>query len=147
MALLEQFFRKIVKEATGQEQPLYKVMEKMARTGRDQNSERTESRKIKVETTFDGTRVNPEKSGSITQMWSENFTPEDFCYGVLKGMSTELYQMYMTIQKGTGIKIRHMIGSGNGLRKIRYCAKLLGICSMQNLFWQNVKRKLRQERQ
>ena len=116
-ALLEQFFRKIVKEATGQEQPLYKVMEKMARTGRDQNSERTESRKIKVETTFDGTRVEPEKSGSITQMCSENFTPEDFCYGVLKGMSTELYQMYMTIQKGTGIKIRRMIGSGNGLRK------------------------------
>ena len=116
-ALLEQFFRKIVKEATGQDQPLYKVMEKMARTGRDQNSERTESRKIKVETTFDGTRVNPEKSGSITQICSENLTPEDFCYGVLKGMSTELYQMYMTIQKGTGIKTRRMIGSGNGLRK------------------------------
>ena len=108
-------------------------MEKMARTGRDQNSERTESRKIKVETTFDGTRVNPEKSGSITQVYSENFTPEDFCYGVLKGMSTELYQMYMTIQKGTGIKIRRMIGSGNGLRKIRYCVKLLRICSRQNL--------------
>ena len=116
-ALLEQFFRKIVKEATGQEQPLYKVMEKMARTGKDLNSERPESRKIKVETTFDGTRVNPEKSGSITQICSENLTPEDFCYGVLKGMSTELYQMYMTIQKGIGIKIRRMIGSGNGLRK------------------------------
>ena len=116
-ALLEQFFRKIVKEATGQDQPLYKVMEKMARTGKDLNSERSESRKIKVETTFDGTRVNPEKSGSITQVSSENFTPEDFCYGVLNGMSTELYQMYMTIQKGIGIKIRRMIGSGNGLRK------------------------------
>ena len=60
--------------------------------------------------------MDPEKSGSITQVSSENFTPEDFCYGVLKGMSTELYQMYMTIQKGTGIKIRRMIGSGNGLR-------------------------------
>ena len=32
-------------------------------------------------------------------------------------MSTELYQMYTTIQKETGIKIRRMIGSGNGLRK------------------------------
>lgn len=38
---------------------------KMARTGRDQNSERTESRKIKVETTFDGTRVNPEKAAVL----------------------------------------------------------------------------------
>ena len=92
-------FPKNCKRSDGQEQPLYKVMEKMARTGRDQNSERTESRKIKVETTFDGTRVNPEKSGSITRVSSENFTPEDFCYGVLKGMSTELYQMYMTIPR------------------------------------------------
>ncbi|MFR8855216.1 MAG: hypothetical protein ACLVG6_00250 [Dorea formicigenerans] len=58
-------FPKIVKEATGQDQPLYKVMEKMARTGRDLNSERTESRKIKVETTFDGTRVNPEKAAVL----------------------------------------------------------------------------------
>ncbi len=32
-ALLEQFFRKIVKEATGQDQPLYKVMEKMQEQG------------------------------------------------------------------------------------------------------------------
>ena len=116
-ALLEQFFRKIVKEATGQDQPLYKVMEKMARTGRDQNSERTESRKIKVETTFDGTRVEPEKSGSITQMCSENFTPEDFCYGVLKGMSTELYQDVYDYSERNRHKDQHMIGSGNGLRK------------------------------
>ena len=28
-----------------------------------------------------------------------------------------MYQMYTTIQKETGIKIRRMIGSGNGLRK------------------------------
>jgi Sugar (pentulose and hexulose) kinases len=73
--------------------------------------------RLKLKQHFDGTRVNPEKSGSITQICSENLTPEDFCYGVLKGMSTELYQMYMTIQKGIGIKIRRMIGSGNGLRK------------------------------
>ena len=32
-------------------------------------------------------------------------------------MSRELYQMYQTIQNGTGIQIKRMIGSGNGLRK------------------------------
>ena len=32
-------------------------------------------------------------------------------------MSRELYQMYQTIQNGTGMKIKRMIGSGNGLRK------------------------------
>ena len=48
MRFWNKFFRKIVKEATGQEQPLYKVMEKMARTGRDQNSERTEVERLKL---------------------------------------------------------------------------------------------------
>ena len=40
-----------------------------------------------------------------------------FVYGTLEGMSRELYQMYQTIQNGTGMQIKRMIGSGNGLRK------------------------------
>lgn len=47
---------------------------KMARTGRDQNSERTESRKIKVETTFDGTRVNPEKAAVLLRYIRKLYT-------------------------------------------------------------------------
>ena len=116
-ALLEQFFRRFVKEATGQDKPLYEVLEQMARTGKELNANRSTNRKLKVKTTFDGTRLNPESSGSITHLFSDNFTPEALIYGVLEGMSAELYGMYETIQKGTDIKIRHMIGSGNGLRK------------------------------
>lgn len=32
-------------------------------------------------------------------------------------MGDELYQMYRTIKNGTGIQIKNLIGSGNGVRK------------------------------
>ena len=89
----------------------------MAKSGKEFNAGQPENQRLKVETTFDGTRVNPESSGSITNLFSDNFTPEAFTYAVLEGMSRELYEMYQTIHKGTNVKVKHMIGSGNGLRK------------------------------
>ena len=38
-------------------------------------------------------------------------------------MGDELYQMYRTIKNGTGIQIKNLIGSGNGVRKILYFVK------------------------
>ena len=116
-ALLEEFFRKFVKQVTGQEKPLYEVLETMARKGKETNASRSKSRKLKVTTTFNGTRVNPETGGSITNLFADNFTPEAFTYGVLEGMALELYQMYQIIRTGTYIQVTRMIGSGNGLRK------------------------------
>ncbi len=116
-ALLERFFRSIVKTTTGKDEALYEIMEQFARAGKEQNQKREKGKKLKVETTFDGTRINPESSGSIGNLNSDNFTPEDFTYGILEGMTTELYRMYITIQEGTNIEVEHMIGSGNGLRK------------------------------
>ena len=116
-ALLEKFFREFMKAATGQEEPLYKTLEKLARDGKASCVGKEEKQRLQIETTFDGTRVHPEQSGSITNLRAENFTPAAFVYGTLEGMSRELYQMYQTIQNGTGMKIKRMIGSGNGLRK------------------------------
>lgn len=116
-ALLEHFFRSFVKAATGQEKPLYQTMEQLARAGKEANEGRSAKQRLQIETTFDGTRVHPEQTGSITNLSAENFTPELFVYGVLEGMSRELYTMYQTIHAGTAIKINRMIGSGNGLRK------------------------------
>lgn len=93
------------------------MLEQLARSGKILNKNRKENRKLKVETTFDGTRLNPEMGGSITNLFSENFTPEEVTYGILEGMSQELYKMYQLIQNQTGIKIETAIGSGNGLRK------------------------------
>ena len=116
-ALLEKFFRELVKEATGQEKPLYKTLEKLAGDGKASCTGKETKQKLQIETTFDGTRVHPEQTGSITNLSADNFTPAAFVYGTLEGMSRELYQRYQTIQNGTGIQIKRMIGSGNGLRK------------------------------
>ena len=116
-ALLEQFFRRVVKAATGEDSFLYPVMEQFAKTGKEQSNRISEDRKLKIRTTFDGTRTDPKSSGSIRGLTSDNFTPEAFTYGILEGMGDELYQMYRTIKNGTGIQIKNLIGSGNGVRK------------------------------
>lgn len=116
-ALLEHFFQSFVKAATGQDEPLYQIMEQLARAGKEVHAGQEEKQRLRIETTFDGTRVHPEQTGSITNLATENFTPELFVYGILEGMSRELYMMYQTIHAGTAIKIERIIGSGNGLRK------------------------------
>lgn len=124
-ALLENFFRKLVKEATGQDKSLYKIMETMAEKGKEFNTRQPENRRFKIETTFDGTRVSPELGGSITNLFSDNFTPESFTYGVLEGMSRELYNMYQIIHDGTDIEVKHITGSGNGLRKNKVLCEII----------------------
>lgn len=124
-ALLENFFRKLVKEATGQDESLYKIMETMAEKGKEFNARQPEDRKLKVETTFDGTRVSPELGGRVTNLFSDNFTPESFTYGVLEGMSRELYNMYQIIHGGTDIEVKYITGSGNGLRKNKVLCEIV----------------------
>ena len=116
---------KFVKEATGQDKPLYKIMETMAEKGKELDARQLENRRLKIETTFDGTRVSPELGGSITNLFSDNFTPESFTYGVLEGMSRELYNMYQTIHNGTDIEVKHITGSGNGLRKNKVLCEIV----------------------
>ena len=106
-----------MKEAKGIEEPLYEIIEKLAWKGKELNARQSENRRLKIETTFDGTRTDPEISGSVMNLFSDNFTPEYFAYGVLEGMSRELYQMYQIICQGTGIKVNRIAGAGNGLRK------------------------------
>lgn len=91
-------FRRVVKAATGEDSFLYPVMEQFAKTGKEQSNRISEDRKLKIRTTFDGTRTDPKSSGSIQGLTSDNFTPEAFTYGILEGMGDELYQMYRTIK-------------------------------------------------
>ena len=101
-----------MKEATGQDIPLYEILGRLAEKGMDASRS-----SMKVQTTFDGTRIDSGLRGEIRNISSENFTPEFLTYGVLEGMIRELYDMFVQIEKGTEIKIVQMIGSGNGLRK------------------------------
>ena len=67
-ALLEQFFRRVVKAVTGEDSSLYPVMEQFAKTGKEQSNRISEDRKLKIRTTFDGTRTDPKSSGSSQKM-------------------------------------------------------------------------------
>ena len=117
-ATLEKFFRRFMKRATGNDEPLYGLLEEMAREGKEQSD------KMEVSTQFDGTRSNPDIRGGIKNLSEENFTPEGLTYGVLHGMIKELYDMYQIIYKATGIEVNHLVASGNGLRKNQVLQKI-----------------------
>ena len=120
-AILERFLRSCV----GTDKSQYEKMEQLARAGQQQKD------RMKVNTTFNGTRVHPELRGSILNVSEENFTPEGLVYGVLEGMAAELYEMFRMILKGTGIQAEHLIASGNGLRRNpvlqEICSDMFGV--------------------
>ncbi len=81
--------------------------------------------KLRVCTTFSGTRKNPEKRGTIENISIHNFTPESLIYGVLDGMAEELWQMYEEIRKELGITRTRMLASGNGIRRNPHLQRIL----------------------
>ena len=117
-ALLEHFFRSYAEAAgiTGVDH--YSVMGKIL-------DEKNDGEKLKVNTTFSGTREKPEKSGSIKNIGTENFTPKALIGGVLEGMAEELYKMYRKIEKGLAGPKTRMVASGNGIRKNRHLQEVM----------------------
>lgn len=121
-AILEQFFRSYAKAAGAEGRVQYEVMAKLAEKGMQAGDG------MKVSTVFNGTRVNPNLRGSITNISEDNFTPEGLIYGTLEGMARELYDMYRTIYEETGIQAVHLVASGNGVRRNAVLQKIL--CGM-----------------
>ena len=117
-ALLEHFFRSYAEAAgiTGGDH--YSVMGQML-------DEKNDGEKLKVNTTFSGTREKPEKRGSIKNIGTENFTPKALIGGVLEGMAEELYKMYRKIEKGLAGPKTRMVASGNGIRKNRHLQEVM----------------------
>ncbi len=109
-AILEKFFRMYAVAAGLPDEPQYGTMAKLA--AMDQGGDI-----LQVVTTFNGTRVNPEELGSISQISENNFTPGSLTVGVLTGIARELYDMYAVISRGTGVQVKRLIASGNGVRK------------------------------
>lgn len=79
-----------------------------------------------VDTRFQGTRSNPSITGSITGITSDNFAPGAFTVGVIRGIITELYDMYTAMKKLTGRNAAAIVGSGNGLRKNEIMRRIAG---------------------
>lgn len=71
----------------------------------------------KVDTTFSGTRSDPDKRGSISGIGIENFCTGALTVGVIRGIIGELHGMYEAMKMITGREAKYLAGSGNGLRK------------------------------
>lgn len=112
-ALLEKFFREYVKEATGIEKSQYEVMERLAN--------KCNINSLNISTTFNGTRLNPNQTGSITNITEENLLPEFLIVGFMYGMIEEIFEMYHRMKNKD---ILYLMASGNGLRKNKTIQKI-----------------------
>lgn len=144
-AVLERFFREyagsvlaesgMTKNAQGDTELMsqYAVMEKLAERAREAKAQRSQDERspnekmtadnpqtksgLEVITTFNGTRADPLKRGSILNISENNFTPGNLICGVMKGMARELYEIYDAICREKGTTACKIIASGNGIRK------------------------------
>lgn len=111
-ALLEQFFRQTVKMVTGEEPSCYGAMERLLeQSGPVEDFPR-------FQTTFAGTRQDPNQRGAITGISTDNFTPLHWIYGMMHGMAEELYELYRKgLSGGAETSPEALYGAGNGLRR------------------------------
>ena len=118
-AALERFFRTYASAAGAPDVAQYDVMKKLLEL-------QTEKDDVwKVRTTFAGTRTDPEASGSITGIRTDNFHPAAMIRGVLDGMAEELYELYHLIETDTEESKTTLIASGNAVRKNRAFQQIL----------------------
>ena len=107
-AVIEHFFRSFLTAAAGSTDDLYDVLAHVAE-GHDKNCH------LKVNTTFSGTRADPDIRGSISGINTENFTPANLIYETLCGIADELYTAYLKMDDKKGFK--KLAASGNCVRK------------------------------
>ena len=113
-AALEKFFRAYVSEALKGEETAgaqYDCMAALLEKGKPYADP------LQVITAFNGSRFDPDLRGSIRNISEENFTPGNLIYGVLWGICGELRAMFGEVEEKTGLQIRRLVGSGNGIRK------------------------------
>ena len=105
-SLLKAFYSDILGYVTSSDDAtVYGIMDRML--------ERYVEPALTVNTRFAGTRKDPQSSGSISGITTENFNPSALTYGFLCGMADELFTMYKQMDEN---KIG-IVGSGNGVRK------------------------------
>lgn len=110
-AMTERFFHQAVFELTGIDTPVYDGLNRLLDHTEDNGDYPF------VTTSFDGTRSDPHKRGSIENIAVNNFTPGQFALGILHGMANELHEMYSSALAEELEPKTQLIGSGNGLRR------------------------------
>lgn len=119
-AVLHDFFCDVVEMATGERpRSLYEAMAVYQTNAGDAS--------LRFDNAFCGTRQNPAKRGSIQGISVDNFTPKQFCVGLLEGTINELADLAFAMD----VPMRALVGAGNALRKNpllqHLCEKRFGI--------------------
>jgi sedoheptulokinase len=119
-AILRDFFADVFR-MSGMEPPK-KLYDDMLEAVNDMPEDISE---LLISTQFAGTRYDPSLRGDIRNLGSENFTPAQFVLGTLKGITKELYDMYISMVSLDNTVRSRLIGSGNGIRKNMLQKKIL----------------------
>lgn len=78
-----------------------------------------------MSTLFSGTRADPTIRGSIKNISSDNFTPENVVYGTVCGIADELYGFYKKFERFLDEKPKYLIASGNGVLRNKAMQRIL----------------------
>ncbi|MFW6180550.1 MAG: FGGY-family carbohydrate kinase, partial [Spirochaetota bacterium] len=74
---------------------------------------------LEVDTRFQGTRTEPERTGAVAGITPYNFTPEHLTAGFLEGIAGELHGFFELMPGDLRDRIDLLVGSGNALRMNR----------------------------
>jgi len=121
-ALLEQFFREVIRDFSGQEPtgPLYSRLNELAASVPDG------ALGLECTATFAGTRSDPHARGRFTGVSPQNFTPAHFTRALLEGMTAGLQAGLETVrQQAPQFQPQRLVAAGNGLRENRLLARLV----------------------
>jgi sedoheptulokinase len=116
-AMLEAFYRSVLRMAGCPEQKLYEAMNQLA-LDFDQMPD-----KLVVDNRFYGTRQNPMLRGSIENIGKNNWTAQHLTVGILEGIVQEIHNLFEGIE--TRPDFNRLIGSGNALRHNKVLQRML----------------------
>ncbi|MBE5785962.1 MAG: MerR family transcriptional regulator [Clostridiales bacterium] len=109
-ALIERFFQSYAAHLDGAKVSQYQMMNSLARQaylkGRSP---------LQVDTSFCGTRQDPQRRGAIAGIDEQNFTPENLILGVIQGMCKELHGLFLDAQSHNKCEI---VASGGAVQRI-----------------------------
>jgi sedoheptulokinase len=72
---------------------------------------------LRCEPLFTGTRAEPDRRASWTNISDENFTPANMIRALLEGMARAFREGYERILTATGTACARLVGAGNGIRE------------------------------
>ena len=107
-AVIEKFFSEYLDACNIEHGKQYDIMNALAKKALERETD------LAFETTFCGTRTDPEKNGTLKNITENNFTPSNVIYATLVGMATELFEFFGGSDRKN---YRMLVASGNGVRK------------------------------